>query len=113
MSVIAKTVSIAANARVPDQLVVDAIMLQQRTAQMDGAVDMALTATAIGLEIDTFVGAKLGGQGYEPVVKATAPILPDDVVGSFGIRAGQQISMSVFNTTGGPITLFYKLQVPG
>jgi len=113
MSVIAKTVSIAANARVPDQLVVDAIMLQQRTAQFDGAVDIALTQTVTGLELDFFIGAKLGGQGYVPVIKSTAPILPDDVVGSFGIRGGQQLAMSVFNTTAGAITLAYKLQVPG
>lgn len=113
MSVIAKNVSIAANARISDQLVVDAIMLQQRTAQFDGAVDIALTQSVTGLEIDMFVGSKLGGQGYVPVIKSTAPILPDDVVGSFGIRAGQQISMSVFNVTAGAITLFYKIQVPG
>jgi len=111
-AIIQKLVSIAANANVPDQLVADNIMLQQRTAQRDGVADVALIESATGLEIDIFIGGRLMTQAYEPVIKSTAPILPDDIAGSFAIRKGEQLSLGVNNVTAGAVNLGYKLKLP-
>jgi len=113
MSAINEDPSIAANARIGDQLVVDAIILQQRTAQFDGAVSVAATQSATGLALDVYIGGRLASLQYKPIIKATAPVIPDDVVGSFPIRKGEQISLGVSNSTGGALVLFYKLDVPG
>jgi len=113
MSSIRKTISVAANASIDDILVTEGIRLQQRTALLDGEFTIALTQSALGLSVDIIAANAIISSGTEPVVKSIAPVLPDDLSGSFMIRAQDQVSLGVRNTTGGAITLGLIIDVPG
>jgi len=112
MSTIAKSSVIAANANIDDQLVADAIRLQLRTAMRDGMAVLAVTQSASGLAIDAIFGAAVLGSSLAPVVKATAPIIPDDIIVQAPILKGEQMSLPVNNTTAGAITLGYLISIP-
>jgi len=112
MSTIARSDVIAANANIDDQLVAAGVRLQLRTAMRDGMAAIAVTQTAVGLNIDVILGAAVIGSSLAPVVKATAPILPDDIIVQAPILQGEQVSLPVNNTTGGAITLGYLISIP-
>jgi hypothetical protein len=104
--------SIAASANVDDQLVAVGVREQLRRATRDGIVTVYLIQSATGLNVDITCGDRLQAAALQPVIKATAPIAPDDIVGAFPIRQGELVSMSVRNTTAGALTLGYFLDVP-
>jgi len=112
MSTIRKTVSLAANESTGDLLVREGIRLQLRTAGFDGVYQMALTQSAIGLEVSLLNGNTNTVDGAEPNVASVGPKLPDDQIGTFPIREGEQVSVPVQNTTAGAITLNLILDVP-
>lgn len=112
MSSIRRSVSIAAGATIDDILEFTNVRLQQRTAQVDGVFSIALTQSAAGLSTDIFAGARAISTTTEPVVKSIAPILPDDLSGTFPIAQGEQVSLPVRNPTAGPITLGLFIDVP-
>ena len=112
MGAIRRSVSVAANAVVDDQLVADAVREQLRRASADGMVDLYATQSAAGLRLDVVMGDQIVASNLEPVVKAIAPIAPDDLIGSFPILAGELVSLPVRNTTAGALTLGYWLDVP-
>jgi len=112
MAVIRKSVSIPANTNRDDQLTTDGIRDQSRRASADGMVDLYATQSAAGIELDIICGDAVQGSAIAPVVKAIAPIAPDDIVGSFPIMEGEVVAMPVRNTTGGALTLGYFLDVP-
>jgi len=112
MSSIKRLDSIAANASVGDQLVAAAVRLQLRTAQVDGVVELALTQSATGLQIDILIGSENVGSDIQPNIKASAPLVNEDGVGSYPILAGEQVSLAVRNTTAGALNLGYALDVP-
>jgi len=106
------TVSIAANSTTGDILEASAVRLQQRTAQRTGITSLAFTQSALGLDLDIYLGGRVESSGTEPVVKSIAPIVPDDQSGSFAIGQGEQVAIPVRNTTGGAITLGILLDTP-
>lgn len=112
MSAIRRNVSIAASAVVDDQLVADAVREQLRRASRDGIVSLYGTQSGAGLRIDVVMGDQIVASNLEPVVKAIAPIAPDDLIGQFPILGGELVSIPVRNTTVGALTLGYWLDVP-
>ena len=112
MSVIRRNVSIGASAVVDDQLVADSVREQLRRATTNGMVRVYMTQSAAGLRTDLVVGDQVVCSNLEPVVKAIAPIAPDDLVGEFPILAGELVSLPVRNTTAGALTLGYFIDVP-
>jgi len=113
MSSIRKTISVAAGADIGDILVTEGIRLQQRTALLDGEFTIALTQSGLGLNCDIIAANNIISSGTQPVVKSIAPVLPDDLSGSFMIRAQDQVSLAVRNPTAGVITLGLIIDVPG
>jgi len=113
MSSIRQTISIAANASIPDVLQSTFVRLQQRTAAIDGVFTIAMTQSALGLSVDIVSGARLISTDTQPVVKSIAPILPDDLSGTFAIAATEQVAIPVRNTTAGAITLGLVIDIPG
>jgi len=112
MSVTRLSVSVAANATIGDILESAAVRLQQRTAQRTGQVTLAFTQSAAGLDLDIILGARVETTGSEPVVKSIAPIVPDDLFGTYAIGQGEQVSLPVRNTTGGALTLGILVDTP-
>jgi len=112
MSSIRLTISVAANASIDDILQSQFVRLQQRTAQVNGIFTIALTQSGLGLSVDIIAGARIISTNTQPVVKSIAPVLPDDLSGSFPIAQGEQVSLSVRNTTGGALTLGLIIDVP-
>jgi len=112
MSSIRQSISIAANESIDDVLQSTFVRLQQRTAQANGIFTVALTGSATGLSVDIIAGARIISSNTQPVVKSIAPILPDDLSGSFPIAQGEQVSLAVRNTTVGAITLGLIIDVP-
>jgi len=113
MSSIRKTVSLAANESTGDILVREGIRLQLRTAMDDGVYTVALTQSALGLEVDILNANSNQADGVEPNVASVGPKLPDDLIGTFPIAANQQVSLPVRNTTAGALTLNLVVDVPG
>jgi len=112
MSSIRRVDSIAANANIGDQLEAANIRLQLRTAGRTGQFTIAMTQSAVGLRIDIIVANEVITSDAEPVIKSIAPVLPDDLFGTFAIRAGQQVSLAVRNTTAGALNLGYIIDIP-
>lgn len=112
MGVIRRSVSIGANAISDDQLVTDSVREQLRRASQNGMVRVFATESATGLRLDLVIGDQVVASNLEPVVKAIAPIAPDDVIGEFPILQGELVSVPVRNTTAGALTLGYFIDVP-
>jgi len=113
MSSIKRLDSIAANASIGDQLVAAAVRLQLRTAQVDGVVELAMTQSVTGLEVEVIIGSESVASGLQPNIKASAPLVNEDGVGSYPILRGEQVTLGVRNTTAGAINIGYALDVPG
>jgi len=108
-----RDVSIAANANVDDQLVVDGHRDAARTASNNGWVKMYATASATGLRLGLFASTRTLGTNLEPFISSTGPLLDGQhFVDAFKVFAGEVIAMSVFNTTAGALTLRYHVAVP-
>jgi len=112
MSSIRKTVSLAANESTGDILVREGIRLNLRTAQVDGVFTVALTQSALGLEVDILNANNNVSAGTEPNVSSVGPKLPDDLSGTFPIAEGQQVALPVRNTTAGALTLNLIVDIP-
>lgn len=112
MSSIRRSISIAAGQTVDDFLEFANIRLQQRTAQVNGVFSIAFTQSAAGILAGIFAGARAISTNTEPVVKSIAPVLPDDLSGTFPIATGEQVSVPITNPTAGAITLGLFIDVP-
>ncbi len=109
---IIRTVSIAANANVDDQLTVDGVRLSQRRADSDGLVRLMASQSATGLRLALKIGSQDEASNLEPRVLATRPLFPDDVMYEGGILAGDEVALQVLNTTAGALTLNYDIELP-
>lgn len=106
------SISVPANTAYDDVLIQNAVREQARRCTEDGMVTVALTQSATGLICDVTVGSELEAPSVSPIIKATAPVIPDEVLGSFAGLRGELVSLSCRNTTAGALTLFYALDVP-
>lgn len=73
----------------------------------DSYVSCGFSQTAAGFLVDVSLSARLLASQIVPVVKATAPVKPDDfVVAMAPGAAGERLVISSRNTNVGTITLF-------
>lgn len=104
--------TIPANASNADQLQTDGLQLADRVAKADGPVSFAATQSATGLNCTLQTNKTTIGQSLQPVVKATSPIYPDDLLVDDAIMMNEILALAVNNTTAGAIVLFYAYQIP-
>lgn len=72
--------------------------------------EIGLNASATGLVIDVYVGPVAVAASLIPLIKATAPIYPEDFVLQFGVLGGQRVKVRVRNTTAGALTLLTSVK---
>jgi hypothetical protein len=68
-------------------------------------IDIALNASATGFEVDVLIGSRSIVTRMIPLIKTTAPIVPDDFVIRTGAQAGERIIIRLRNTSGGTLTM--------
>lgn len=77
---------------------------------VNGMVRLACTAEAAGeSRITLYVGGRVVMQESPISRQARVPLIPDDVLTSAPVRAGEQITLSHRNTGAGANTLFWRL----
>src|SRR4029453_12027482 len=75
-------------------------------APVRSVVEFGIISAATGMEVDILIGARSVVTRMLPLVKATAPIYPDDFTVKGGAQAGERGIIRLRNTTGGRIKTF-------
>lgn len=112
MALIRRSSSIAAGAANADQLTTDGIPLETRVATADGMLTLAATVTVADILLTLLINGQRVTIDAAPVIKATGPLIPDDVIVQVPVAAGDVISMGARSTAGGASVLFYLLDIP-
>lgn len=74
-------------------------------------LEFGFAASAIGLVIDVYTGSDTLCEEMVPLIKATAPVYPDDFTLTDVAAAGERIKVRVRNTTGGALTLLTTVRI--
>jgi len=69
------------------------------------------TASAVGLNMTLQIGARTFMQDQEVSANNRMPIVPDDYLVDGAGVAGQRVTVSYRNTTGGAITAFTRVEI--
>jgi len=107
MALIQSSVSVAANA-VNDNVITGS---QWEFLPFNAHLLFGLVQSATGLVLDVFTGQDALVEAMIPVIKATAPIFPDDFTLEDVAGAGERIKIRVRNITGGALTLFFTVRI--
>lgn len=110
--VVNDSVSVAANTRVAD------VLSGYRNAQIDASarrgagIAIYLCGSATGLFCEAFVGQRNALERSLVNAQNRVPVIPDDImVDRVPGLPNERIRLSVENTTGGALTLFYRIVV--
>lgn len=79
-------------------------------APVRSVVEFGIVSAATGIEVDILIGARSIVTRMLPLVKATAPIYPDDFTVKGGAQAGERVIIRLRNTTGGTINSFITVK---
>src|SRR4029453_1930191 len=79
-------------------------------APVTSAADSGTISAHAGMEVDILIGARSVVTRMLPLVKATAPIYPDDFTVKGGAQAGERVIIRLRNTTGAPINSFIPVK---
>lgn len=71
-----------------------------------GLVEMAFNLSAAGVTIDVFGGTNVITSRMVPLVKATAPVYPEDYVLRFAVAPGEQILIDALPDATTPVALW-------
>lgn len=74
-------------------------------------IEVGLNQSATGLICDFISGVDVIAKDYIPLIKATAPVYPDDFSLQDIAAAGERLVLSVRNSTGGALTLLYTIRI--
>jgi len=107
MPVIQRATSIAANS-VNDNLVAGSAFEFARTPQI---VSAGVCQSATGLFVTITAGPDLIAEEFEPVIKTTFPIIPDDMFYTFGMRQADRLVIRARNSTGGALIARSLVQI--
>lgn len=107
MPIIQKSQSVGATTTISNQLAGEFFEFLPYNA----LIEVGLNMSATGLLIDFFSGTDIVCKDYVPLIKATAPIYPDEFVLQDIARMGERLVLSVRNTTGGALTLLYTVRI--
>ncbi len=75
-----------------------------------GLVEIGLNQSAANLVVDVFAGTNLIAQRLVPLVKATAPIYPEDYLIRFAVAPGEQIVLDALEEDAATPTLLWALR---
>lgn len=75
-----------------------------------GLVEVGFNQSAANLVIDVYAGTNLISQRLVPLVKATAPIYPDDYLVRFAVAPGEQIVLDALEEDAATPTLLWSLR---
>jgi len=107
MPVIQRTTVIAANG-INDNIVQGSAFEFARTPQI---VSAGLCQSATGLFVTISAGPDIVAEEFEPVIKTTFPIIPDDMYYTDVMEVGDRLRISVRNPTGGAIIARTLVQI--
>jgi len=103
---ITKELSVAANS------IVDNVISgsQYEFANKRRIMSMGITAAAAGMLCNINSGGDVVAESFSVPVKATYPIIPDEMYYNDAQERGDRLSVPVQNTTGGAITVRVQIQ---
>jgi len=101
MPVIQRTTSIAANA-VNDNVLSGSAFEFARSRQL---VSIGACQSATGLFCQIQSGSDVIAEEFEPVIKTTFPVIPDDMYYTDVMEQGDRLVVRARNSTGGALTL--------
>jgi len=107
MPIIQKSVSVGASASINNQLAGEYFEFLPYNA----LIEVGLNQSAAGLLVDFISGTDVVSKDYVPLVKATAPIYPDEFSLQDIAGAGERLVMAIRNTTAGALTLLYTVRI--
>jgi len=113
MLIVTDQISIAANTT--DQNVLQTNGNRVRTVPQDWAVARLTyfsSGSAAGLEESLFAGSQNPLENSRVSATNQIPVVPDDMtVTDILVKGGEQIQLTVANTTGGALTHFYRVEL--
>ena len=74
-------------------------------------IEVGLNQSATGLVIDFISGKDVVAKDLTPLIKATAPVYPDEFSLQDIGAAGERLTLAVRNTTAGALTLLYTIRI--
>lgn len=74
-------------------------------------IEVGLNQSATGLVVDFISGTDVVAKDMAPLIKATAPVYPDDFSLQDIAAAGERLVLAVRNSTGGALTLLYTIRI--
>lgn len=104
MPVMQKSVSIAANATETNILQGEPFEFLPYNAE----VQFGLNQSATGLEVDVHSGQDMLCSQFEPLIQTTMPN-NEEMDFSDLVAAGERLTIKVTNTTGGALSLLYRI----
>jgi len=107
MPIIQKSVSVGASTTIANQLAGEFFEFLPYNA----LIEIGANQSATGLLIDFISGTDVVCKDYVPLIKATAPIYPDEFTLQDIAAAGERLVMSIRNTTAGALTLLYTVRI--
>lgn len=107
MALIQSSISIAANA-VNDNVIAGS---QWEFLPFNAHLLFGLVQSVTGLVLDVYTGQDALVESMIPIIKATAPIFPDDFTLEDVAGGGERIKIRARNTTGGAIILFFTIRI--
>lgn len=110
MALIRQSASLGAGAANSDQLTTDGVPLETRVATMDGVLTFAATVTVADILCTLLINGQRITIDARPVIKATGPVIPDDVIVQTPVAAGDVVSLATRATAAS--VLFYLLDIP-
>jgi len=107
MPIIQKSLSVAGSANLTNILAGEFYEFLPYNA----LIEVGANQSATGLLIDFISGTDVVAKDFTPLIKATAPIYPDDFPLQDIAGAGERLVMAVRNTPGGALTLLYTVRI--
>lgn len=105
MGYMSKVTSVAANTTTANLLAGD----KDEFLEEASVVNLAATASAVGLRVTMIVGSEVVVDDQELAVGTTLPKMPEDMIAQAGAFPGDRITLRLRNTTGGALTGYVKV----
>lgn len=107
MPAIQGSVSVAANS-VNDNVISGS---QFEYLPYDALIEVGIVGSAAGLLVDVFSGPDVLCEAFAASTQNRFPVYPDDFAFSDYAVAGDRLKIRARNTTGGALTLFYRVNM--
>jgi hypothetical protein len=79
--------------------------------QRPSALRLSVNGSALGLYVTMIIGSMVVVQDQAVNAANRFPVLPDDVLASAGGLAGEKLNVTFRNSTAGPLTAFWRVDI--